>query len=193
MGKYDPQKHHRRSIRLKGFDYASVGAYFVTIVTWHRDMLFGEIANDEMRLNTLGNIADECWRAIPDHFPNVELGAFVVMPNHVHGILVIQNGVDAFASTFNRRGTIYRAPTEEFQKPVPGSIPTIVRTYKAAVTRRIGREYNSAGIWQRNYYEHVIRNHEEWDRIHRYIQSNPSQWAEDDENPNVTANKDRRS
>ena len=90
--KFDPQKHHRRSIRIKEYDYSSGGAYFVTIVTWRRDCLFGEIVNGEMVLNALGKIADECWCAIPEHFPHVELGAYVVMPNHVHGIIVISNG-----------------------------------------------------------------------------------------------------
>jgi REP element-mobilizing transposase RayT len=172
--KFDSQKHHRRSIRLKEYDYAQPGGYFVTIVTYQRDLLFGEIVDEEMVLNDFGKIADECWREIPEHFPNVKLGAYVVMPNHVHGIITITDG----------RGTIYRAPTQEqFQKPVTGSIPTIIRTYKSAVTRLIGREHNATGIWQRNYYEHIIRNHQDWDRIHRYIESNPSLWAEDEENP----------
>lgn len=147
--KFDSQKYHRRSIRLKEYDYSQPGGYFVTIVTYQRDCLFGEIIGSEMQLNDFGCIVDECWRAIPDHFPNVELGAYVVMPNHVHGIIVIHDRADADASA--RRGTIYRAPTEEFGKPVVGSIPTIIRTYKAAVTRRIGRECNATGIWQRNY------------------------------------------
>jgi hypothetical protein len=90
MSKFDPQKHHRRSIRLKGYDYSSEGAYYVTIVTYHRDCLFGEVVNEEMVLNDFGKIADECWRAIPEHFPNVDLGVHVIMPNHAHGILVIR-------------------------------------------------------------------------------------------------------
>jgi REP element-mobilizing transposase RayT len=152
--KFDPQKHHRRSICLPGYDYSSEGAYYVTIVTYHRDCLFGEIVDKEMILNDLGKIADECWRVIPEHFPFVELGAYVIMPNHVHGIIVIRADVSLLTTAVidDRRGTIYRAPTQEqFQKPVAGSIPTIIRTYKAAVTRRIGREHNAAGIWQRNY------------------------------------------
>jgi putative transposase len=176
---FDPQKHHRRSIRLQNYDYTQPGGYFITIVTHQRDLIFRKIGNGEMHLNELGRIADECWRAIPDHFPNVELDAYLVMPNHVHGIIVIRS--DAEAS--ERRDTIYRIPTEQFQKPVIGSIPTIIRTYKSAVTRRIGRESNVTGIWQRNYYERIIRNHAEWDRIHRYIESNPSRWAEYQENP----------
>ena len=85
--KFDPQKHHRRSIRLPNYDYTQPGGYFVTIVTYHRDLLFGVVRNEEMRLNNYGKIADECWRAIPDHFQNVELDAYVIMPNHVHGII----------------------------------------------------------------------------------------------------------
>ena len=129
--KSDPQKHHRRSIRVQGFDYSSEGAYFVTIVTHRRECLFGEVVNKEMRLNDLGSIADECWRAIPEHFPNVELGAHVVMPNHMHGIIFITDDgtgtmsigarraigvrtgtmpVGARHTIDIRRGTIYRCP-----------------------------------------------------------------------------------
>jgi len=173
--KFDPQKHHRRTIRLQGYDYSQVGAYYVTIVTYHRDCLFGEIVNDEMILNDFGKIADECWRAIPDHFLFVELGAYVIMPNHVHGIIVI---------THDRRGTIYRAPAmEKFGKPTQGSLPTIIRTYKAAVTRRIGRELNATSIWQRNYYEHIIRDEKDLQNKTDYIEANPMLWDKDDNNP----------
>lgn len=171
--KFDSKKHHRHSIRIKEHDYTQPGGYFVTIVTYQRDCLFGNIVNEEMLLSPFGRIADECWRAIPEHFPNVELDAYVIMPNHIHGIIVINN----------RTGTIYRARTEKFGKPVIGSIPTILRTFKAAVTRRIGHKLNVTSIWQRNYYEHVIRSHEGWDRIHKYIESNPSTGMEDEENP----------
>ncbi len=178
--KFDPQKHHRRSIRLLGYDYSQAGAYYVTIVTYQRDCLFGKIENEEMILSDLGKIADECWRAIPDHFPLVELGAYVVMPNHVHGIIVITNG----------RGTIYRAPTQEqFQKPVVGSIPTIIRTFKAAVTRRIGREHNATGIWQRNYYEHIIRDQTDLQNKTDYVDANPVLWDEDENNPQYVQSK----
>ena len=172
--KYDPQKHHRRSIRLNEYDYSQAGAYFVTMVTWRRDCLFGEVINGMMVLNDFGRVADECWRAIPEHFPCVELGAHQVMPNHVHGVIAIIEG----------RGAIYRAPTvEQFGKPTVGSLPTIIRTYKAAVTRQIGRQLNATGIWQRNYYEHILRNEHEMDQIWRYIEGNPTLWQDDDENP----------
>ncbi len=154
----------------------------MTIVTYQRDCIFGEIKNEEMVLNELGKIADECWRAIPEHFPFVELGAYVVMPNHVHGIIIITDG---------GRGTIYRAPTpraptqniEQFGKPIKGSLPTIIRTYKAAVARRIGREHNATGIWQRNYYEHIIRDEKDLQNKTDYIEANPSSWDEDENNP----------
>ena len=88
--KFDPQIHHRRSIRLPGYDYSRPGAYFITIVTQGRATLFGGISNGAMQLSQRGQIAAECWRAIPNHFPNVEMGAFVVMPNHVHGIVILR-------------------------------------------------------------------------------------------------------
>lgn len=178
-------EHDRHSIRLKGYDYAQPGAYFVTMATYQRECLFGEIMNGEMQLNVCGHSAETCWRAIPEHFPNVELGAYVIMPNHLHGILVINDKND-------RGGTIYRAPTgEQFGKPVSGSLPTIIRTFKAAVTRDLGRKFDMHNIWQRNYgacpersrREHIIRNEKEWDRIRRYIEANPSRWAEDNEYP----------
>jgi len=167
-------KLHRHSIRLKEYDYSQPGAYFVMMATFQRDGLFGQVANDEMQLNEFGTIAEDCWCVIPEHFSNVGLGAYVVMPNHVHGIIVIYDDC---------RGTIYRAPTiEQFGKPIAGSLPTIIRTYKAAVTREIRYKSNVTIIWQRNYYEHVIRNEKEWDRIHRYIESNPMNWEIDEEN-----------
>jgi REP element-mobilizing transposase RayT len=95
--KFDPKIHHRKFIRLQGYDYSQAGAYFVTIVTYQRDCLFGDVVNGEMRLNDFGKIADECWLAIPEHFPNVELGAYVIMPNHAHGVIVIRD--DESAST----------------------------------------------------------------------------------------------
>ncbi len=183
--KFDPQKHRRRSIRLPNYDYTQPGGYFVTIVTYHRDLLFGEIMNEEMQLNDHGKILDECWRTILDHFHNVELGAYVVMPNHIHGIIVIKESITTINSPLTV-GARHVSPLPQPSNPrgfKRGSVGTIVGSFKSAVSKRIGREHNAVGIWQRNYYEHVIRNHEDWDRIHRYIESNPSLWAEDEENP----------
>ena len=90
--KYNPDVHHRRSIRLKGYDYSQTGVYFVTICTYQRLSLFGEITDGEMILNEAGNVAKQCWLAIPEHFSNFELKEFVIMPNHVHGIIQINVG-----------------------------------------------------------------------------------------------------
>lgn len=183
--RFDPSKHHRRSIRLKEFDYAQPGAYFITIVTCQRECLFGEIVNEGMVLNEFGKIADDCWSVIPEHFPNVELGVYVVMPKHVHGIIVITDGRGT-AKSFSSVGARHVSPLQKPSTPhgfKRGSVGAIVASFKSAVTRRIGREHNAAGIWQRNYYERVIRDEKEWDKIHRHIESNPSNWADDDENP----------
>ena len=175
--KFDPQKHHRRSIRLQGYDYTSEGAYYVTIVTYHRDCLFGEIIDGEMILNDLGKIADECWRAISEHFPFVELGAYVIMPNHVHGIIIIHETVGA---------THWVAPTTPTTRPngpKPKSLGAIIGSYKSAVAYRIHKGHNATGIWQRNYYEHIIRDEKDLQNKTDYIEANPSLWDEDDNNP----------
>jgi REP element-mobilizing transposase RayT len=184
---YDPQKHHRRSIRLKGHNYTQPGAYYITLCTKARQCLFGDVVKGEMQLNSLGHIAFTRWQAIPDHFPHVELDAFVVMPNHLHGILVI--------SDTDERARQCRAPTikqnhspkiEQFGKPVSGSIPTVIRSYKGAVTKRINlicnTKYTSL-IWQRDLYEHISRDEESLHNIRQYIVENPWRWADDPENP----------
>jgi REP element-mobilizing transposase RayT len=183
--KYDPQKHHRRSIRLPDYDYSQPGAYFITLVTYQRECLFGEIREGEMRLSPKGQIADEHWRLIPEHFLHVELGAYVVMPNHVHGIIIIhENGMATYTSP-SVRASQWDAPTPIPNGPKRGSIGAIMGSYKMSVTRRIQRELNATGIWQRNYYEHIIRNEAEYNRIHAYIEANPANWGTDDEHPEI--------
>lgn len=179
--KFNPQKHHRRSIRIKEYDYTQRGGYFVTTVTYQRALLFGRIVNEEMYLNDLGKIVAEYWRAIPEHFLNAELGAYVVMPNHVHEIIVINENRMATNSSPSV-GARHGSPLSPHGVK-PRSIGAIVGSFKSAVAKRIKRELNASGIWQRNYYEHIIRDHKDWDRIHKYIESNPSMWAEDEENP----------
>jgi putative transposase len=173
--KYDPERHHRRSLRLKDFDYAQHGVYFITICTHRRQCLLGSAINGAVRLNRHGEIADMCWRAIPRHFPHVGLDEFVIMPNHIHGIITVGA----------RHAVPLRSRIERFRKPVGGSIPTIVRSFKSAVTKRINEYHSTPGlpVWQRNYYEHVIRNEDTLDRIREYILNNPVRWAFDPENP----------
>ena len=175
--KYDPQIHHRRSIRLKEYDYTQAGAYFITICSHQRGHVFGEIIDGEMKLNPWGEIARAEWFKTTVLRPYVELheDEFVVMPNHAHGIMWLNDDVGA-----RHR----RAPTEKIGKPVVGSIPTIVRAYKSAVTHAINGLESSRGcvVWQRNYYEHVIRNERELSAIARYIYYNPFYWQLDRDN-----------
>jgi len=177
------RERRRRSIRLRGYDYSEEGAYFVTICTWDRQPLLGRIVEGRMIPSECGWVVAQSWLDIPGHFPDVGLDEWVVMPNHLHGILVISH---------DRRGTACRAPTpasERFGKPTTGSLPTIVRSFKAAATRRINVLRGSGGrsVWQRGYYEHVIRNEAELDRLRRYVLDNPVQWDTDEDNPGRAA------
>jgi REP-associated tyrosine transposase len=186
---FDPQKHHRRSIRLPDYDYSGPGAYFITMVTSGRECLFGEIEDGQIQLSAMGQIAEEHWCLIPEHFPSVELGAYVIMPNHVHGIIIIHENGMAANSPPPVGATHWVAPTvapttdiRTLNGPKRGSIGAIIGSYKMSVTRRIQRELNATDVWQRNYYEHIIRDDEEHNRIHLYIESNVANWVRDDEN-----------
>jgi REP-associated tyrosine transposase len=184
--KFDPQKHHRHSIRLPEYDYSQPGAYYVTIVAWHRESLFGEIAGGEMALSKFGLVAMLQWGKLPKRFPIIELGAFVVMPNHMHGIIMIMDGRGTAGNRNDHDGeSSRRVPTrEQFQKPVKSSVPTIIRSYKSSVAYRINLMRGTQGIpvWQRNYYEHIIRNEQDLQHKTEYIEANPMLWGEDDEN-----------
>ena len=183
---FDPQKHHRRSIRLKGYDYTQPGVYFITICTQNRLCLFGEVVDGEMVLNELGEIVRNEWLKTAQLRSRVVLDEFVIMPNHMHGIIIL---IDS-----NGRGTLQRAPTaqraptiEQFGKPTSDSIPTIVRLFKSATTHRINALRGTPGlpVWQRNYYEHIVRNEQSLNRIRQYIAENPLLWHLDRENPNA--------
>ena len=174
---YDPNKHDRRSIRLKGFDYTREAAYFVTISTQNGTCLFGEIVNGQMRLNDAGRVAQMVWKTIPDHFSQVEIDASVVMPNHVHGIIIIVGATHA--------GARHASPLQRQSGPPKGSLGAIVGSYKSAVSRQINQLHRTSGakVWQRNYYEHIIRNETALNRLRQYIADNPARWADDQENP----------
>jgi putative transposase len=180
--KFDPKTHHRRSIRLQGYDYTQNGAYYITIVTYQRQHLFGEVVNGEMQLNELGRIAYAEWFKTAELRPYVELfeDDFMVMPNHAHGIIWITlgNGVAVL-----QRGNA-TPQREQFGKPVAHSIPTIVRAYKSAVTYAVNKLQNQRGavLWQPNYYEHVIRNEQDYQIKRNYILGNPMNWGQDEEN-----------
>ena len=194
--KFDPKIHHRRSIRLQGYDYSQAGAYFVTIVAWQREMLFGEIMDGQMILNRHGQIVLDAWIDLPNHYRHAELGAFVIMPNHVHGIVVLvdegRGGSSIKGRTVLPNDSIAgtepspNKQTRPYVNPKPRhGLSEIIRAFKSFSARRINSLRHAEGIpvWQRNYYEHIIRNEPEMDRITRYIESNPLQWMDDDENP----------
>jgi putative transposase len=172
---YKPDRHHRRSIRLKDYDYSQTGAYFVTVCTKDRGCLFGEIADGLMCLSPLGKIVQACWDDLPRHYPHVESDAFVIMPNHIHGIIVLGAGSIA-------RAGFKPAPTVTDKRH---SLAEIMRAFKTFSSRRINERHNSPGtpVWQRNYYEHVIRNEDDLAEIREYITDNPLKWEVDGENP----------
>lgn len=169
-----PQRHHRRSIRLRDYDYSQVGAYFVTVCTKNQKCFFGEIENGEMTLNEYGMIIEKEWLRTEKMRSNIQMDKYIVMPNHFHGIIII-----------NCRGTLQRTPTkEQFGRPISNSIPTIIRLFKSTTTKQINQIRKTPGIpvWQRNYYDHIIRNEKELHNIRRYIEENPILWEYDREN-----------
>ena len=189
-------QRHRRSIRLKDYDYTQHGAYFVTICAHERRRVFGNIVAGDMVLNAWGRVVQSCWDKIPAHFPMVELDAFVVMPNHVHGIIVIVDiGVRATHGSpvhgapvhgaIGHRAPVHGSPvlTHPTQPngPKPNSLGAIIGQFKSAVTRRINRLSGAPGhpVWQRNYYEHIVRSEESLNAIRAYIADNPAKWAQD--------------
>lgn len=170
------ERRHRRSIRLKTYDYTQAGAYFVTVCTQDRACLFGDVVDGEMRLHVAGQIVHDEWTRSANMRPRITLDTFAVMPNHIHGIIVLRDSL----------GTLQRAPTtERFGRPTSDSIPTIIRLFKSVTTKRINelRSTPAAPVWQRNYHEHIIRNEESLTRIRQYIADNPAQWESDRENP----------
>ncbi len=203
MSRYNPDKHHRRSIRLRGYDYTQSGAYFVTIVTQDRELLFGDVVDGEMVLSAYGRVAVTMWQCIPRHFSQVELDEWVVMPNHIHGIIVIVDVTRATGDAFpaKRSGELGAAhgeiaiaslvPDGECIAPTggppSGSLGAVVGNFKSVVTRRVNRMRKTSGVrvWQRNYYERIIRNERELNTIRRYIHDNPAHWCNDTENPAV--------
>jgi len=160
----------RQSIRLKKYNYSRSGLYFVTICTQNRECLFGYIVNGVMRLNEIGKIVKNIWESLPKHHP-VELDAFQIMPNHVHFVLIISC----------RRGIARNAPT--FGNVIAGSLSCVVRSFKSECTKQINIVYatheSNIRVWQRNYYEHIVRTKTDLNKIREYIKMNPQMWETD--------------
>jgi len=191
--KYNPEIHHRRSIRLKGYDYTQPGAYFVTFCTYQRAEIFGSIINGEMKLSVLGEIVREEWLRSAEIRKEIQIfdDEFVVMPNHLHGVnWIVDVGADGVRPTDDASVKTERmasAPTHQDARRAslrraPRSLGSFIAGFKASVTSRAGRELNMAGIWQRNYYEHIIRNDRELNNIEWYIVNNPINWQLDRDN-----------
>lgn len=188
---FNPDIHHRRTLRLRDHDYSGGGAYFVTICTHERERLFGDVIEGEMRCNGAGLVVQEEWRLTAALREYVVLDEFIVMPNHFHAVLAIDDRrVPARRAPGNDvdigLGTARRAPTlESFAAPVVGSLATVIRSFKSAVTKRIIhlRDNPGAPVWQRNYYERVIRDERELNSIRQYIDDNPAKWEQDENHP----------
>lgn len=187
--KFDPKKHHRRSIRLKHYDYSWTGAYYVTIVTWHRDILFGKIVNGEMILNKAGKTVLAELLELPKRLRYVELGAYIIMPNHVHVIIFIKGEAPlALPNQFIRNALLHNDTAESSSPPrgpKPASLGAIIGQFKSRATIRLWKIPNLQNtlIWQRNYYEHIIRDEVDLKNKTDYIEANPSLWDDDEENP----------
>lgn len=210
---YDPQKYHRRSLRLKGYDYSQAGAYFVTVCVQDRACLFGEVFGEQMHLNEAGQMVLEEWNTLPVRFSAVELDVFCVMPNHVHGILVIEcvgaglvPAPSPSAASARSGATTRVAPTpgigtasdmEACERPITETrqarlhaLGDVVGAFKSFTTglyihgvRQSGWPGFRGRLWQRNYHDHIIRSDESLQRIRQYILDNPACWETDPENP----------
>ena len=174
---YDPEIHHRRSIRYKGYDYTSAGAYFVSIVAQGRLCLFGEVVDGEMRLNGAGEMVRRVWDGMPERIPYVVMDEFVVMPNHVHGVIFIGQ-------------PLARAAGHTGGAPMLGEV---VGAFKSVSTVEYGKGVKGSGwqrferrLWQRNFFERIVRNEHELGQIREYIVKNPMNWESDWENPTGT-------
>jgi len=177
-------KYRNETTRLRSWDYGWNGSYFVTICTKNRERFFGEINNDEMFLSEIGKIANQCWKEIPDHFPFVKLGEFVVMPNHVHCIIVIDKKDDGrFSKSYvgtQNLASLHASKQNSLNKfgPQTKNLGSIIRGFKIGVTKK-ARKIRTDFQWQARYYDHIIRDQESFNNISEYIRNNPSQWKED--------------
>ncbi|WP_373499279.1 transposase [Desulfococcus sp.] len=193
--RYNPAIHHRRSIRLQGYDYSQAGAYFITICTHIRECLFGEIKDREMQTNDAGKMVHTVWNDIPFRFDGLELDIFIVMPSHIHGIIVLpwRRGESCIRPSPTTDHSTDHKEGDHKDRPygtLPGTVGRIVQAFKSISTRGYTVGVKKSGwspfqgkLWQRNYWEHIIRNETELNRTRAYIQDNPDQWESDKLHP----------
>lgn len=187
---YNPKIHHRQSTRLKNYDYASDGYYFATICVKNKIEYFGEITNGKMELSEIGKIANQCWLEIPKHFPSVKLDEHIIMPNHLHGILIIETsvGVQDFEPLQQRAQNTgaqdFVPPQREnkFQHIISKSFGSIIRGFKVGVAK-LCIQNNYEFQWQKSFYDHIIRDEKSLNKIRKYIVNNPAKWELDKNNP----------
>ncbi|MDD5341240.1 MAG: transposase [Patescibacteria group bacterium] len=178
---YFKNKYRVPSTRLGHWNYADEGFYYVTICTKDRKCCLGEIKDNNVYLSEVGKVVFDCWLEIPKHFNNIRLDDWIIMPNHVHGIIQIECDENDFAK--NCRDRVYPVSTRnKFGHVKPKSLSSVVNTFKGAVTRKC-HENNPDFKWQDNYYEHIIKNDEDYARIKEYIANNPVNWEFDRDNP----------
>ena len=191
---------NRSTLRLREFDYSTPGAYFITICTARRARHFGEVRDDAVCLTAAGSMVASTWSQLATHYPAVQTDAFVVMPNHIHGILLLTD--ERHHQTPSEGGQAWEpAPTSEPHTPQPMvseppptfGLSDVIHRFKSLTTRRFAELADGCAtgptvrrLWQRNYYEHVIRNDDSLLRIREYIANNPLAWALDRENPDAT-------
>jgi len=182
-----PGSHVRRSLRLPGHDYASPGAYFITVCTRERVCLFGEVHDGQMHLCGPGEIVRTVWQNLPNHFPDVDVDALVVMPNHLHAILVLQPAVGAKHPELPDASPLPVSTRPHGTRP--RSIPAMVQNAKSVAAREIDRLRRTPGapVWQRGYFEHIVRTPDELGRLRQYIETNPLRWGLDRENYPINA------
>ena len=201
MPKRFRNKYRIASTRLQNWNYAWNAAYYVTVCTNNRECYFGEIVKEEMNLSEIGAIADKYWKTIPKHFSFVMLDEYVIMPNHIHGIIVINNpnhlnkrneNHDTDVETLHATSLHGSNPDPDKNRnekmaeisPKPGSLSTIIRSYKSSVTKH-ARQINPDFTWQPRFFDHVIRNNESFNKIRYYIWDNPKKWGKDEMNPDI--------
>jgi len=188
----DSQKHNRHSIRLPEYDYTKRGAYFITICTWQRECIFGDVIEGKAKLSLRGQIAQREWMRMERRFRWADFSNYVIMPNHVHGIIVIHDKSDCYEGRKRTDPNISVDPSSPHV--APGSLGAIVRAYKASVTWRIHVLPDGDGlpVWQRNYFDHIIRDEIEFYQIREYIRTNPLKWREDQLHPEAPPNRFNR-
>ena len=182
---YDPYKHHRRSIRLKGYDYTTSGIYFVTICVQGRHCLLGEIVKGEMVLGPVGQVVADAWCWLAEQYNYVMLGAWTIMPNHMHGLLMLVDGKGSSRTALTSGNAESIVPAKV--KP----LGQLIGAFKTVSTKAINELQETPGnrFWQRNYYEHIIRNEREHRAIEQYIYNNPATWSEDKLHPDAPSNR----